>query len=490
MPAHSQRTPEIFPPALRDTSFMVNGVARKVSLPQGFTISQFARIPQCRGLCLSPDGVLYATSYDSERVIALPDHDHDGTPDSVITVIPWLNNPHGVGFYNNELYFSDVTHLYRAQVASGSRLVTNTETLGTFPAGGHITRNFVVDSAHSRFLVQVGSASNMDESDLEHRATIQCFDVFGRSLVQRTYAKGLRNAVGMDLDPRTGALWVNNNGMDNLFTNTSGNAHRDSLLSDDNPSEGVYLVCDGANYGWPYAYGYQMRNPQSPYKNLDTNTVRAFSGPVAEVLAHEAPLGLHFYRGSTFPKEYKNAIFQCYHGSWNRYPPSPPRVTVMWADSDGRNARVSDFINGFFLMGSKPDSGNGTRWGRPVSVIEGADSALYISDDQAGAIYRVRWTGTSTGGNASVHPQGIHFSVSDPIPNPGRGAFNVFVTLDEPATISTELYNLLGEIVAAGKRSFSPGRHELPFEGISSGSYILRVSVGDEVLSKRVLISR
>src|ERR1043165_5918024 len=162
LPAHTQRTPEIFPPVLRDTTFTVNRSPRRVSIPQGFTISQFAQVSQCRGLCLSPDGVLYATSYNSGRIYALPDHNHDGGPDSTIVLTQWLNNPHGIGFYNGAIYFSDEAGFYKGIVAPNSRIITNKTQIATFPNSGHVTRNFVIDSANRRILVQVGSASNMD----------------------------------------------------------------------------------------------------------------------------------------------------------------------------------------------------------------------------------------------------------------------------------------------------------------------------------------
>ncbi len=374
---HSTRTIEAPPPILRDTVILVGGSSHKISIPAGFTMSIFAKIGSCRGLVCSPDGVIYATSYNG-LVYALPDHNHTGTPDSTIIVAQGLGRPHGIGFYNGDLYVSnDSGALYKFSTGLNSRVTTGRTRIAKIPSlGGHFSRNFLFDTVRQKIYLQIGSNGNTDTTDIAHRAQIVEMNPNGTGY--RTFARGLRNAVGMDIDPRTGALWVNNNGMDNLFgMGTVGTAN--------NPSECVYLVCDGANYGWPWTYGFQIRNPLM--MNLDTSIIRTFDGPVAEVLAHEAPLGLHFYRGNTFPAMYHNAIFQCYHGSWDRTPPAPPRITVMWADSDGHNARVTDFLNGF-----QPDS-TSQRWSRPVSIIEGADSALYWSDDAAGYVYRIRWTG-------------------------------------------------------------------------------------------------
>jgi glucose/arabinose dehydrogenase len=373
---HTTRTPEI-PAQLEEHSLVINGSSRKVYYPHGFKLEVFAQVATARGLALSPDGVVYVTSYaNGGRVYALPDHNHDGVPDSVITVATGLGSPHGIGFYNGDLYVSNNTNFYRMVDANNDRVVESSVSLLTFPGSGHNTRNFVFDTFKNKVYIQVGSASNMGNASDSTRAIVLEANPDGSG--SRIYARGLRNAVGMDIDPRTGVVWVNNNGMDNLFG--SGNPK-----SNDNPSEAVYMLCDGAHYGWPWTYGFQIRNPTSGYNNLDTAIIRTFNGPVAEVLAHEAPLGLHFYRGNALPATYRNVVLQTYHGSWNRTPPAPPRVTAMWVDSNGKNARVTDLINGF-----QPDS-TGFRYGRVVSIIEGADGALYISDDAAGCVYKFWW---------------------------------------------------------------------------------------------------
>lgn len=395
---HTLRTPEIVPQLVRH-SIVINGTTREVYYPEGFKLEVFAQVPTARGLALSPDGVIYATSYaNGGRVYALPDHNHDGVADSTITVATGLGSPHGIGFYNGDLYVSNPTQFYRMVDANHDRVTESSVPLLSFPGGGHTTRNFVFDTSKKKVYIQIGSSSNMgpDTND-STRATITEANPDGTA--RRIFARGLRNAVGLDIDPRTGVLWANNNGMDNLFG--SGNPK-----SNDNPSECIYMLCDGANYGWPWAYGFQMRNPTTGFNNIDTSIMQTFSGPVAEVLAHEAPLDLHFYRGTALPAIYHNAIFQTYHGSWNRTPPAPPRVTMMWADSDGRNARVTDLINGF-----QPDS-TGFRYGRVVSIIEGADSALYISDDAANCIYRFSWEGAPA--SLKINEQNLDNQVFSP----------------------------------------------------------------------------
>jgi glucose/arabinose dehydrogenase len=475
---HTTRTPEQGPPTLRDTVITISGTSHKISIPVGFTMTVFASVYQCRGLACSPDGVIYATSYNGS-IYALPDHDHDGKPDSTITVATGLNDPHGIGFYNGELYVSNNAALYHLLTNGQDRVVQSKIQIASFePNGDHHTRNFVFDTIKKKIYVQIGSNGNMDTTNLAHRAQIVEMNIDGSGY--RVFATGLRNAVGLDIDPRTDALWANNNGMDNLFG-------AGTELTADNPSECVYIVCDGANYGWPWCYGFQIRNPVSPWVNLDTNIVKTFDGPVAEILAHEAPLGLHFYRGNTFPALYHNAIFQTYHGSWDRTPPAPPRITVMWADSDGHNARVTDFVNGF-----QPDS-TGTRWGRPVSIIEGGDSALYVSDDQSGLIYRIAWTGPKQTSSVSSIPIKSSFSLGELSPNPARNEFQFDLTLAGRAMVRVQLFDLLGNVARTICDSEMEAGHHIisaSLAGLPQGAYTLRASSGNNVISKQVVIER
>jgi glucose/arabinose dehydrogenase len=472
---HSTRTLEAPPPVLRDTVIVVNGTTQNISIPAGFTMTVFAsNIPTCRGLACSPDGVIYATDYNG-NVYALPDHNHDGVPDSTIVVASGLGDPHGIGFYKGELYVSNQSTLYHIITNGQSRIMQSKVQIATFPGGGtHTSRNFTIDTIKNKFYLQVGSAGNIDTTDLAHRAQIVEMNPDGSGY--RTYARGTRNPVGMDIDPRTDALWVNNNGMDDIFG--SG-----SELTDDNPSESIYLVCDGANYGWPWCYGFRLRNPLM--MNLDTSIVQTFDGPVAEILAHSAPLGLHFYRGTTFPAMYHNAIFQCYHGSWDRSPPAPPRVTVMFADTDGKNARVTDFVNGF-----QPDS-TGTRWGRPVSIIEGADSALYVSDDYAGNVYRIAYTGAPSG--VAPNKAAINFGLSTPVPNPAGNEIHADLTLSLPERVEVGVFDAIGnQVKGVLDDVINAGDHSITFDAskLASGTYALRVVAGGEVLSRRFVIER
>lgn len=470
--AGSHRSPEISL-GLRDTTIVVNSVAHKISIPPGFTMSVFTSLGAARGVAISPDGTLYATgrAADGGAVYAFPDHNGDGIPDSSIKVWQGLGSTvHGIGFHGNDLYVSNVTTLYKLEVPAGSRIATSaTKIVDGMPTGGHDTRTFTFDDVKKKIYMEIGSGGNMETTDPENRATIMEYNFDGTG--GRIFARGLRNAVGTDLDPRTGALWVNNNGMDDVFGDSRHN---------DVPPECVYLLCDGANYGWPYAYGFRMRNPANP---IDTSYIESLNGPVAEVLAHSAPLGLHFYRGNTYPSLYKNAIFQTYHGSWDRQVPAPPRITVLWADADGRNARVADFVNGF-----QPDS-NSNRWGRVVGVTEGPNGELYFSDDNASVIYKIAYTGAVSHvkqTSALSEPSVKQYFVTG---NPIDGNSKVSYQLGKASEIRVELYDVLGQRLATLKDQHeAAGSYEVPLPlSLPTGAIYARLTADGEVQTLRLL---
>lgn len=452
----------------------MNGQGVPISLQNGFRISVFAQVSQCRGLAVSPDGVLYATSYSDSSIYALPDHRHLGKPDSVIRIVRSLAHPHGLGFLHDTLYFSTSHDLDKVVATNSDRSAkTVVKLLSGFNTGDHITHTFVFDTVRQKILMQKGSPCNYCTTSDTTLATIMEYNYDGTG--GRIYARGLRNAVGLDLDPRTNLLWTNVNGMDDLFS--SNVAIHDTL-----PREGIYLVCDGANYGWPYAYSFRMRNPEM--MGVDTSYIQSLSGPVAEVLAHEAPLGLHFYRGTTLPPLYHHAIFQAVHGSWDASPPAPPRVIVMWADSDGKNARFQDFMTGFQYA-------NGSRWGRCVEVTEGPDSALYVSDDQAGAIYRITYVGPQSSVAKADGASLTQLYVDTNFPNPFHGKTTINYTLRKTSQLTFDLFDDLGRKVRnVLNAQAAPGSHSLEINcsDLPAGSYYLRASGAGVVQTVRLVI--
>ncbi|HMB84258.1 MAG TPA: PQQ-dependent sugar dehydrogenase, partial [Terriglobales bacterium] len=193
---------------------------------------------------------------------------------------------------------------------------------------------------------------------------------------QKIFAKGLRNAVGLAVNPKTDTVWVTVNGRD--------------WLGDDLPPEVLFdLGKDGGDFGWPYCYG--DRVPDSNFTKPGTGDDRCknVNAPKVQMQAHSAPLGLAFYEGSEFPAEYRNNIFVAFHGSWNRSVPTGYKIVrVKLDDKDQPQGGAEDFITGWLAPGETKKG----RWmGRPVGIVFGSDGSMSLSDDAGGVIYRITY---------------------------------------------------------------------------------------------------
>lgn len=180
-------------------------------------------------------------------------------------------------------------------------------------------------------------------------------------------ASGLRNAVGLAVRPATGELWATNNGRD--------------LMGDELPPETVYVIEDGADYGWPYCHSDDVVDPDLGFDGACDGVPE----PAVEMQAHSAPLGLAFYNGDMFPEAYRGDLFIAFHGSWNRSVPTGYKVVRLPFENGEPAAAVVDFATGWL------DRETGDASGRPVDVLVGSDGALYISDDKGGYIYRISY---------------------------------------------------------------------------------------------------
>jgi len=335
---------------------------RSLRVPDGFHVSVFAdKLQGVRYLALGPGNAIYASQTASGLVVKLTDMNHDGLADSVVTVARGLHGPFGIAFRGDTMYVAEERDVLRFD-PSGSAPVT---IISGIPSGGHSTRTILFGPPpDGKLYLAVGSSCNICDERDSLRAAVSQFNRDGSG--GRIFARGLRNSVGMAFHPTTGELWANNNDRDNL--------------GDDVPPEHVNILKDGRNYGWPQCYLPGKPNPE--YGSADCSQVEP---PVITVQAHSAPLGLAFYTGTQFPREYRGNAFMTLHGSWNRTVPTGAKVVRVKVDSSGHRATgVEDFVVGWQL----PD---GSRWGRPVGVLVLPDGSLLISDDTGGKIWRVSY---------------------------------------------------------------------------------------------------
>lgn len=337
------------------------GVERKLLIPKGWTASVFASgLPGARFFALSPEGVLFLSLSKEGKVMALPDANRDGIADRAVTVLSGLDFPHGLAWNGEWFYVAETTRVMRYRDLNGDYLPDLTQSVvPNLPAGGnHISRSLAFGPDQMLY-VSVGSSCNVCVDD-ERRAAILRYTKDGEK--EEIYASGLRNSVGLAFSPEDGRLYATDNGRD--------------FLGDDEPPDEVNIIKKGANYGWPACFGDKRTDPDlKPSESYCAGT----EAPYIKLQAHSAPLGLSFLSAKNTPPEYKGSVLMAMHGSWNRSVPTGYKVARARQTPTGELV-ADDFASGW-LQGSEV-------WGRPVDVIQDADGAVFVSDDQAGAVYR------------------------------------------------------------------------------------------------------
>ena len=312
-----------------------------------------------------------AASADDGVVVVMPDPKHAGKAERVVKVLTDLNGPNSIAFHDGKLYVAEVNKVVRYDWDEKILRATNPRKVVDLPSsgGGHMTRTILF--ASSKMYVAAGSSCNVCKETDPRRATVMEFNEDGSG--QRIFASGLRNAVGLTFNPRTGTVWTTDNGRDWLGDNLP-------------PDEINDLGKNGGDFGWPYCYGNRVADLKfsSDAASRCGSTVPA----KVELQAHSAPLGLAFDEGSMFPADYKGNLFVAFHGSWNRSVPTGYKVVRIKLDENNNPTGVEDFITGWM----PPDASRATRpIGRPVGILFGSDGSLYVSDDKSGAIYHVTY---------------------------------------------------------------------------------------------------
>ncbi len=337
-----------------------------IRLPPGFRIDLYAdKVPGARSMTLSPGGILFVGTREEGKVYAVLDRGRKNRADEVILVASGMNMPNGVAFRDGALYVAEVSRVLRYDGIEGRLkdpprpVVVN----DTFPREPHHGWKFIRFGPDGHLYVPVGAPCNVcEEKDPRHAAILR-MNPDGTGL--EVFAAGVRNTVGFDWHPETKELWFTDNG-------------RDRMGDDRPPDELNRAPQKGMHFGFPYLHGKNIPDPE--YGSRAGG--RVLTPPEMELGPHVASLGMRFYTGTMFPGEYRNQIFIAEHGSWNRSTPIGYRVTLVRL-KEGRAAGYEVFAEGWL-------QGRGA-WGRPVDVLVMPDGALLVSDDKAGAIYRISY---------------------------------------------------------------------------------------------------
>jgi glucose/arabinose dehydrogenase len=337
-----------------------------IRLPPGFRIDLYAdKVPGARSMALSPGGILFVGTRDEGKIYAVLDRGGKNRADEVILIASGMNMPNGVAFRDGALYVAEVSRVLRYDGIEGRLkdpprpVVVN----DAFPRDTHHGWKFIRFGPDGRLYVPVGAPCNVCEEKDPRYAAILRMKPDGTGL--EVFASGVRNTVGFDWHPETKELWFTDNG-------------RDRMGDDRPPDELNRAPRKGMHFGFPYLHGRNIADPE--YGGRAGK--RTVTPPEMELGPHVASLGMRFYTGTMFPGEYRNQIFIAEHGSWNRSTPIGYRVTLVRL-SDGRAAGYEVFAEGW-LQGR-------SAWGRPVDVLVMPDGALLVSDDKAGAIYRISY---------------------------------------------------------------------------------------------------
>ena len=393
-PGQIRLTPKI---DLHLESVPVEGLPdRTLNLPPGFKVKLFSdQVDKARFMAWDDQGVLHVANMKTQRgnqwrpasgrqgtVLALPDRDGDGRADTVYKVADDFHWPHSVAFYQGVLFVADDDAIYRLDDRDADGFYEERAVFAEVPgfmgrASEHVTHTLVFDEANDKLYFHVGSSCDLCREDDPERSTIIQMNTDGTG--RRIFASGLRNSIGLDLHPVTGELWGAGNGHD-----------REGR---DLPPEWITPLREGRFYGWPLAYAYQVwtdfsigsyRRAIFPLTAADSLLVASIERPVALVPAHLAPMALHFYQHDQFPPQYRHAAFVAFRAGVLGNDPGY-KVMALFAEPDGSNARIADFLTGF-----RPNPNGRTVWGKPVGLITDEAGGLYVtSDDLTQAVFRI-----------------------------------------------------------------------------------------------------
>lgn len=361
--------------ARRQSRQIAQPASATLRVPKGFKVGVFAEggFTYPRWMALAPNGDVFLADSRANSVIVLRDKNKDGVADERFVWSAKLAQPFGMAFYKDWFYVANTDSVVRFKYKPGqTQAEGDPERLIELTAGGynqHWTRNILFSPDGTKLFVSIGSATNVSVEPDPRRAAISVYDPDGRN--HRIYASGLRNPIGLAWNPKTGELWTAVNERDGLG---------DDLVPDYATS-----VKEGGFYGWPYSYLGKNRDPR---RTEVTDLVDKAIVPDVIFQSHVAALGIVFYEGRMFPKEYQNDAFVAFHGSWNRSKLSGYTVVRIKFDDKGRleGNSYEDFVSGWL-----PDENSNEVWGRPVGLLVLPDGSLLVTDDGGRKVWRVSY---------------------------------------------------------------------------------------------------
>lgn len=342
----------------------------ELQLPQGFAIDLYARVPNARSMAISPSGMVFIGNRDEKNVYAIEDTNGDFQADKIHIVARDMRMPNGVAFKDGHLYVAEVSKIWKFENIEKNLYSPDKKLIyDQYPTDGHHGWKYIAFGPDGKLYVPVGAPCNICESKREVFSSITRMNPDGSDM--EIYARGIRNCVGLTWHPESGHLYFTDNGRD--------------MMGDEFPPDELNRATEvGQHFGYPYCHAGRITDPEFGEKR----NCEEFVPPVQTLGPHVAALGMKFYTGEMFPEQYKDQVFIAEHGSWNRSSEAGHtgyRITHVKLGDDGSGQSYEPFITGFL------DKASNKKWGRPVDILFMTDGSMLISDDLAGAIYRVTY---------------------------------------------------------------------------------------------------
>jgi glucose/arabinose dehydrogenase len=356
----------------------------RIKLPQGFKISLYAMVPDARHMAVGTNAGVVFVGTRKTKVYAVTDRDRNRVADEVKTFAPSVKMeiPNGVCFtkdgflyiveQNRVLLYPAAEFFYEGPDVAAAVVVKEGELIPPEEVSYNHTARVCRIGADNKLYISLGQPFNVfapEKMELYNQTGIGGIIRMDRDGKNReVFARGVRNSVGMDFNPANGELWFTDNQVDGMGdTVPAGELNR--------------ATAAGQNFGFPWFGGGKTRTDE--YKNETPPADVVY--PQVEMDAHAADLGMAFYTGKQFPQKYRGGIFSAQHGSWNRTKPVGARVMFTALKPDGSAGETTVFAEGWL------DNETNEYSGRPVDIAQLPDGSLLVSDDFAGAIYRISY---------------------------------------------------------------------------------------------------
>jgi uncharacterized protein (TIGR03437 family) len=474
------------PDALKNGPFSGD---RYLTIPPGFQVSLFASLPGARFMALAPNGDVLVSQPDAGKVTLLRSPNGD-VPQS-FTFISGLRRPHDIVFHTvggaQYVYIAETNQINRFRYSPGDTAAHNREIVVTgLPDSAtpefngsyaHELKNIALGSDDALY-VSIGSSCNVCSEDTTSnpvRASIYKYNADGTG--GRLFASGLRNAEGVRFLPGTNTLWAAVNNRDQLpypFQDSTGNYGQVfSAYVDNHPPDLFTAVRDGGNYGWPFCDS----NPDKGFDRMpfdpdyDTNRdghvdCGKMDLPSKGIQAHSAPLGLVFLQDTLFPQPYRGGAVIGLHGSWDRSQKTGYKVVYFpWNSTTQSPGAQIDLVTGWL------DDTSQNAWGRPVAAIVDSAGSLLISDDNAGAIYRLTYAPaavSAASGVALLAPESI------------ASAFGTSLSMQTASASSPDWPDSLGGMQLSVQDSAGTTR-QAPLAYVSPGQINFEIPAGTAI---------